>query len=205
MPRFSTSAAPAPDAPYIVRRPAQVAALASPVRQEIVDAMCAIGPCSVAELAALLGRPADALYYHVRALLRVGLLIDRGTRPAGRRAEAVYDVPARRMRLRYEPANRRAIARAVASMLRVAERDFRAALRSSDARLSGDLRDVWAGRVRGWLTDEQVEEANRLLTRLLELVRGCERPQGARLHAFAFVLAPTPPARRARRARNGES
>jgi predicted transcriptional regulator len=50
----------------------QIRALASPIRQDILDALTAIGPCSVSELAAAIGRPADGLYYHIRHLLKAG-------------------------------------------------------------------------------------------------------------------------------------
>src|SRR3954463_6659873 len=54
----------------------QIRALASPIRQDILDAVTAIGPCSVAQLAVALGKPADGLYYHIRRLLDVGLLME---------------------------------------------------------------------------------------------------------------------------------
>ncbi|HET9620627.1 MAG TPA: helix-turn-helix domain-containing protein, partial [Kofleriaceae bacterium] len=49
--------------------PRAIAALASPVRQEILDTVEALGgTATIAELAAQLGRPADGLYYHVTVL-----------------------------------------------------------------------------------------------------------------------------------------
>ena len=56
----------------------QIRALASSIRQDIVDTVAATGPCSVADVARTLGRPADGLYYHVKHLLGAGLLV--GTR-----------------------------------------------------------------------------------------------------------------------------
>ena len=57
-----------------ISSPRQIRALISPVRQDIVDTVEAAGPCSVADLACLLGMPADGLYYHIRCLTRAGLL-----------------------------------------------------------------------------------------------------------------------------------
>src|SRR5262245_46892405 len=51
-----------PKRSYVVSRADQLRALRSPLRQEIIDAVAASGPRSVAELAEILGRPADALY-----------------------------------------------------------------------------------------------------------------------------------------------
>ena len=59
-----------------IAEPRQIRALASPVRQDILDAVVAIGPCTVAELAAALGKPPDAMYYHIRRLLAVRLLVE---------------------------------------------------------------------------------------------------------------------------------
>lgn len=52
---------------YFVRGKRQLAALAAAARQEVVDVLAEMGSVSVAELAAALGRPADALYFHLRA------------------------------------------------------------------------------------------------------------------------------------------
>ena len=50
-------------------------------------------PLMLVELADQLGRPADALYYHVKTLLGVGLLIEAGTAGEGRSEGAVYRLP----------------------------------------------------------------------------------------------------------------
>ena len=57
----------------VVERVEQIALLASPARQEIVDTIEALGgEAAVAELAAQLGRSSDGLYYHLRHLVRGG-------------------------------------------------------------------------------------------------------------------------------------
>jgi DNA-binding transcriptional ArsR family regulator len=63
---------------HVVRTKKQLAALVSAGRQEIVDVLSQIGTVSVAELAAALNRPADAIYYHLRVLKRAGLVIHAG-------------------------------------------------------------------------------------------------------------------------------
>lgn len=69
--------------PFLLTDPSMVKALASPARQEIVDALQAAGARTIAELAALLARPADSLYFHVRSLVKVGLVVERGERREG--------------------------------------------------------------------------------------------------------------------------
>ena len=51
----------------------------------------------IAELAEDLGRAPDSLYYHMRVLQRVGLVVPRGTRGEGVREEALYATPGVRM------------------------------------------------------------------------------------------------------------
>src|SRR4051812_29395184 len=118
--------------PFLIRRTDQIAAIASPLRQEILDALQAAGPQSIAELAQILARPADGLYYHIRALLKAGLVVEHGARPTGRRRETIYDVPGD-LRMVYRPGdskNAAAVTKAAAAMLRLTSRDFAHAFRA---------------------------------------------------------------------------
>lgn len=181
---------------YSIRRPEQIRALRSPVRQEIVDTVQSLGTCSVADVARELGRHADGLYYHVRTLVHVGLLLPAGERREGGRREALYSTrsPDHTMRLHYDPddpANAAAVLGAVASMLRTTERDFARAF-GPEAETEGPQRNLWAGRVRSWLSDEDLVAVNRLLGELEAILGRTKTPGRDRLHAFTFVLAPIP-------------
>lgn len=189
---------------FAVSQPRQIAVLASPIRQDIVDTVTAIGPCSIAEVAQALDRPADGLYFHVRRLLGAGLLRAVGAREGADRGTLRVDVPRRQMHLSYEPGNprrRTAVVRVIGSMLRSAERTFRDALRPDIAVTSGLRRNLWAGRSLGALSARELEEVNRLLLRLAAVMRAGRsdrgRARGKRtLYELSFVLAP---ARRSRR------
>src|SRR5215831_10287962 len=67
-----------------IRGRRELRALVSPARQEIIDLLARMGDTTIAELAAGLGRPADGLYYHVRALQRAGLILEVDGRVEGR-------------------------------------------------------------------------------------------------------------------------
>src|SRR5690348_13273430 len=126
--------------PHLIRSGKQLAALSAAVRQEIVDVLEQMGTVSVAELAAALGRPADALYFHLRALTHAGLVRNAGYRSPGGRKEALYRTVAPKLQLQYElenPGNRKAISAIAASMLRLAMRDFSRSLQPGNVVASG--------------------------------------------------------------------
>lgn len=173
-------------------------ALASPVRQEIVDTLQSLGRASIAELARRLGRPADGLYYHVRALVAVGLVVDAGPRAAGRGEERVYRTfaPGRPLRLRYRPDHRpsaAALRRLVGSMVRAARRDFDVGLSLPGAAVQGKRRALWAGRNTGWLSPAELERCNELLAELGELLSRGPSRERPRMFALTYVLAPADP------------
>lgn len=184
-----------------VEHPREVELLASPIRQEIVDTLEALGgEAPVAAIAAQLGRPADGLYYHLRLLAEGGLLDELPAGGDGRRYRTRSGRA--RMQLRYRPgatANARAVARVAAGMLRIADRDFRAALDDPAVAVEGPRRALWASRTKGWVGSADVEEINRLLARLGELLHQSRGPRRDRLLSLTWVLAPVAarPARRA--------
>lgn len=179
----------------LLESPLQIAVLASPVRQEIVDTLENFGgEASVADVAAQLGRPADGLYYHLRQLVRGGLLEERPDNGDGRgRHYRTVAGRGRRISLRYRPGrngNTEAVGRVTGGLLRMAKRDFERALRSGDAVVEGEQRDLWAARTKGWVGETELAEINRLLTRLSELLHQPRTARRDRLVSLAYVLAP---------------
>jgi DNA-binding transcriptional ArsR family regulator len=174
-----------------VRSARELAVLAGAARQEIVDILEQMGAVSVAELAAAMDRPADALYFHLRALTRAGLVRHAGyrARPGGK--EALYRTVAPQLQIEYEPyrvANRRAVSAIVASMLRLATRDFTRALAQRHVVVSGGHRDLWSLRKVGRFSRSQLADVNRRIQRLADRVSG---PRGrGRLYAVTVVLTP---------------
>ncbi|MCC6782318.1 MAG: helix-turn-helix transcriptional regulator [Planctomycetes bacterium] len=186
-----------------ITRPAQLKALASPLRQELVDVLESAGPSSVAELGERLGRAADSLYFHLRVLVKVGLVVETERRQVGRHAFAVYDLVGRPLRIDRELARRVDLSAVVAGILRLAARDYRRGLGGSGAVASGPSRNHWGGRARGWLDARGLARVNELLEELNELVRSGQPGKGRQPVALAWVLAPTParPTRGRRRAK----
>jgi DNA-binding transcriptional ArsR family regulator len=182
---------PSNSRPFIIRDRGQLRSLASPVRQEIVDVLCQLGTVAVSELAATLDRPADALYYHLRALLKCGLVKHAGHRLYGKRREELFRSVSSDLRLQYTTGvggNGREITTIVASMLRLGARDFARAFRHGEAVVSGAGRELWALRRTGWLTRPQIVAMNRSMTQLSDAV---SKPLGkGRLYAITLLVTP---------------
>ncbi|QAY75183.1 helix-turn-helix domain-containing protein [Sphingosinicella sp. BN140058] len=178
----------------VVRNRAQVRLLASPVRQEVVDTLAALGgEAGVASLAEQLGRPADGLYYHLRALVAGGLVEEVPSENGERRFRLAGD-GAGPLRLSYDlgPEGNAAELRAfVHGLLQIANRDFETALGRSDTIVAGPARRLWASRNKGWLDAADVVEVNALLARLGELTSQPRVNGRDHLVSLAFVLAPT--------------
>ena len=177
----------------------QIRSLRTPARQEIVDAIATLGRCSASELAKNLGKPADGLYYHLRILVKAGLIVVTGKRRTTRRDEVLYELPvkARDYRIRYDPhdsANVRAVNQVVKSMTAIAARDFSGGLVPGLAKCNGKDRNIWAARTVGWLSDEERKEVTALLARIHLLTQQPKTPNRQVLQAFTFVWAPVHPA-----------
>lgn len=181
------------DDPRTIRNPAQVRLLSSGVRQEMVDTLAALGgEADVASLAEQLGRPADGLYYHLRALVAGGLVEELPSDSGERRFRLAGngDGP---LRLSYElgPNGNGVELRAfIHGLLQITGRDFEAALERSDAVVAGSGRTLWASRNKGWLSTADLAEVNALLARLGELTSQSKAEGREQLVSLAFVLAP---------------
>jgi DNA-binding transcriptional ArsR family regulator len=183
---------------YVIRSRQQMRALAASTRQEIVDVLPRMGTVSVAELATALARPADSLYYHLRILKRVGLVLSAGSRRLAGRSEALFRAVAPELSLCYQlgrKGNGREVNAIIASMLRLGIRDFGESFKTATAAVSGPNRELWGLRVTGWLTQDQIAEVNRHIQRLMQIMATPGR--NGRLYAVTVVL--TPLARRSQR------
>ena len=184
----------------------QIESLVSATRQEIMDAMQIAGPASIKEIADLLGRAPDSLYYHFRLLQKVELLKEVDVRPGGRREEVVYDATIRPLAIDMEQGGdegrrskvRQAVLKIATAFLRLGERGFRTAVESGQATLHGTQRNAAAGRVTTWLTGEEIHHVETQLRDLLDYCRE-RRAQGeGQLYAFTYALNPQTPVTRDR-------
>lgn len=154
------------------------AAMASPIRLEILGLFTEGRALAIADMAERMGRTAGSLYHHVAILEKAGLLRRTGTRPKGKRHEALF-APAGDLFEVAAPADEEeAVAHAVKAMaaaFRMTERDLEAALRDPTSRKRGRARNLFAGRMHLRASPKLLAEINEHLRAIEELVRteGC--------------------------------
>lgn len=187
--------------PYVVSSPEQLEAIASPGREEVIDAVALIGPCSVSELALQLGRSRHALYYHVKALRDCGLLLEASRPVAGARDTRFYDVPGRPVSVRFDlstPKRRRAVTALSRARLQSGLKGVLRACSAEATVTDGPRRQLWATHVKGWLSGADLEEVNGLLLQLVEVISRASASQSTGRQAFELTFALSPVRRNTR-------
>jgi hypothetical protein len=177
---------------YYIKDVKAIRVLASPFRQLLIDSIVSRGPMTVAQLATLVNRQPDRLYYHVRLLLRVGLLLER--QADGDRGESEYDVPGRPMVLDYgtkSGTQRKAVGRVVAALMRTAQRDFRNAAAEGAVRVDGPRRELWSGRAEGALSPADLEKVNQHLLAAIAIIQKPRAASAAKSYQLTWSLTPT--------------
>ena len=159
---MSNDTAPAADS-YEIVDPAQLEMLTSMRRHDIGDRLGMSEPMSVKELARSIGAQPSALYHHIEAMLRVGLVVEAGSRVVNRKREVLYSTPAKQMRLAQalaDPANADVMNRMIAAMSRQVARDFAAGAELPSKVVEGDARNYRFFRLLGRPTPEQTARIN---------------------------------------------
>lgn len=181
--------------PHWVFNAQQIQALSSSVRQRMMDRIEAVGPSSVRQLAASLGYAHDALYYHIKVLLKAELVRAVGTQPRARRDEALYDVINPNWQIGYalaDASNVRAICSVAKSMLKQAFRDFEAGCSHPLAETDGSARNLWTLRLEARLSATQREQIQAHLQGIFAILRSAKTDSDDPLHAVTWAIAPIP-------------
>jgi DNA-binding transcriptional ArsR family regulator len=171
---------------------AQIAALASPRRLDIIDALAAAGPLSVRALAAQIGARPSALYHHLALLIEVGLVAEAGARIVNRKRETLYATPAPRMRLiraLAEGRHREEMDEIVAALTRQMERDFRAAGTLPGRVADGDARNYGFFRLLGRPDPKNLAAINARLAEIAEILWASDEPEADPV-CLAWVMTP---------------
>jgi len=152
---------PSVDEELRIEDPAVLAALYDPLRFRLFRLLET--PSTVAELADVVGEPANRLYYHVRRLLECGLITQAGARANGRHTERIY--AARRISyagdldVRYEGGLLRGIAEELEAGLRDAGEDGIGLVSYHDVSLTPERAQELEQRLQALIAEyEQLEE-----------------------------------------------
>jgi DNA-binding transcriptional ArsR family regulator len=182
----------------VASTPKQIAAISSPGRDEMVDMIGIIGPCTVGQLARAMGRSRHGLYYHLRALAASGLIRQVRSGKAGKPEAVLYEVAGRPIVVRFDLAtakSRRAVLALAHARLRSGKRGFDRACNPALAVVEGPRRNLWATRWKGWLSASELEAVNRCFATVIDLMNS--RPGGPerrrQCYELTFVFAPSMP------------
>lgn len=178
---------------HVIYKPEEMWVLASPIRVEVLNAVCALEECSVAEIAAFTGRSRTSLYPHIEQLVESGLMIEGESRLAGKRYEQLYHPIARTVGTRHDSSDpdnvayHQAYGNAVGRLMaRLHER----ATANPDAVVRGPQRDTNACLQVAWVDDDSLAELNTLVDRILEICRDSRPSEDGKLVNIGIMLAP---------------
>ncbi len=158
----------------LIRSNEQRRAIASPLRLELIGVFVDQEPLSVAQIAQRMGRPATAIHYHVRLLVKAGLLRRAGEQRSGSRTEALYRPVAEIFELD-QPGDAKsggpeAAIKTLSLAFRMAAGDMKAALEDSSARYSGPQRNFIGARMHCRLSKTELAELNRHLRHIEKML-----------------------------------
>ncbi len=186
-----------------VPHPKHWSVLVAPVRLEVVEAMRMIAPCSIAEIAAALDRPADTLYRHIDKLKRAGMVVEAGVRRSGRRFEQVYDLVADDFRVGFKEVSGRTANKAyndtMQSILKIASRTARDSAAASELVGLGDDRNIIGKIEHAWLTQEEFLELRELMMKVKLYMDARKARREGRLYLAAVIAMPVTRKRGAKR------
>jgi DNA-binding transcriptional ArsR family regulator len=186
-----------------VPHPKHWSVLVAPVRLEVVEAMRMIAPCSIAEIAAALDRPADTLYRHIDKLKRAGMVVEAGVRRSGRRFEQVYDLVADDFRVGFKEVSGRTANKAyndtMQSILKIASRTARDSAAASELVGLGDDRNIIGKIEHAWLTQEEFLELREMMMKVKLYMDARKARREGRLYLAAVIAMPVTRKRGAKR------
>lgn len=178
---------------HVIYEPADMWVLASPIRMEVLGAVCALEHCSAADIAAFTGRSRTSLYPHIEQLVEAGLIIEADVRLVCKRYEQLYRPIARSVytkhnskdseNIAYHQAYGKAVGRLMARL-----HDRGTSLPESVVR--GPQRDTHAGFSNAWVGEESLEELNSLVERIWEICRTSRPDENTRLVNVGIMIAP---------------
>jgi DNA-binding transcriptional ArsR family regulator len=187
---------------HYITTPKAWAVYIAPARVELVEAMRMIAPCSIAEIAAAIDRPADTLYRHVDKLRKIGVIVEAGVRRAGRRFEQVFDLAGDDFRPQFRDNSPRAANKmfndTMRSITKILLRTTRDAVAAEQIVFEPDRRNAMVKFEHAWLTPAEVEQLREMFLGIKRFMDARKSRREGRLYLAAFAMVPVHRKRRAR-------
>ena len=182
-------------AKHLTLEPEAIVELFKPARLEIFESLQVAGASSAADLAERLGRKVDTLYYHLKKLQAIGVIMasKEGTGGGLGRPGVVYELVAHRVGMNLDltsPRAREALVKGSSAVLRLADRDVKDALDLPNTRLEGSRRNMLVRRYRARLTPADLKLANSHIATLHALFTDRSGASKGKFHVITTVLAP---------------
>ena len=171
----------------------QLKEIISPARNELRLAMEMLGPSTVAELAEHTGRSPESLYYHIRKLESVGLVVKCDPRISHGHEEAVYRMCADRVRVNTEirrPLFVEALIRGVKTLIRYGDRCLSRALASTETTLKGKRRECRLVQVTARLSPSKIKELNQKMLELEDFLESSDDKSANKHFVVTLILSP---------------
>jgi DNA-binding transcriptional ArsR family regulator len=169
----------------------QLTCLASPTRNQVFMSLRKLGKASARELAEDLDRDPELLHYHLKALLKAGLIRESGRRPTARKPEGLYEATASQYRLPdlvEQPELASITRKAVAAGMRETVRKYLAAAERAES--EPELRrSMHIIRANLRLSPDDAQEFMRLIEAASDFAKEHERKDGVRLQ-WASLVSP---------------
>lgn len=176
----------------VLKTKAQWAAMASPIRIQIVDRLRMLGAAAVPAVAASLGRRPDGLYHHFRLLDRAGIIRADGWERIGSHAQALYRL-AGEIRFPIQSRTGRGLGTmrdVTGALFRSADRGVAAALAKGGLKEAGPEKDLWCRVHTARLGPADLAKVNALFAQVESvLVSAHDRP-GDRVFTVLLGLWP---------------
>jgi len=169
----------------------QLRALNNPLRLQVLTALRTFGPATVGELAERLALKEHLLFYHVKVMVKQGLVLPESTRPSSTKPVTVFRAvkPGSATGFDYtDPAVREQVKRNLASVLRACRREFETAM--SERAASVDM-EATLMRVTARLSPDRHELVRAKLREISEILRA-EPDDGGDGYSLTIVLTPLP-------------
>jgi len=181
----------------------------APVRFEMIEAMRMIAPCSIAQVAEILDRPADSLYRHMNKLVAAGVVVKSGVRQKGRHSEQVYDLVADDITPSFAGMTPRQAHRiyhgTMSTIAKIIARTSRDAIREKELVMQGSVFKTLAFLEHAWLTPEDLAEFRSLVMAIKTFLDARKTPGKGRLYVTTAVAMPVTRKRCARRRDGAEA